>query len=127
MRPIADTAGFILVYPQALPDPNDGGSTNWLHKNPTSVDDIFFVAAMIDNIAAQYNINEERVYACGYSLGGEFSYELACRLNARIAAVGVVARTMGTAAFNICSPTHPTGIITILGTDDFISPYDGLV
>ena len=22
MRPIADTAGFVLVYPQALPDPN---------------------------------------------------------------------------------------------------------
>jgi len=32
MRPIADTAGFILVYPQAFPDPNDGGSTNWTHK-----------------------------------------------------------------------------------------------
>ena len=31
-RSISDTAGFILVYPQALEDPNDGNSTNWLHK-----------------------------------------------------------------------------------------------
>lgn len=126
MRPIADTAKFILVYPQALPDPNDGGSTNWLHKEPTTVDDIFFVEAMIDTIISQYEINEGRVYACGYSLGGEFTYELACRLSSRIAAVGVVARTMGTGTFNNCSPTHPTGIITILGTEDWISPYDGL-
>ena len=36
MRPIADTAGFILVYPQALPDPNDGGTTLWTHKEPVS-------------------------------------------------------------------------------------------
>ena len=126
MRPIADTANFIIVYPQALPDPNDDGSANWLHKEPSSIDDVFFVDAMIDAISIQYEIDQSRIYACGYSLGGEFTFELACRLNERIAAVGVVARTMGTAAFDNCAPSHPTGMITILGTDDFVSPYDGL-
>ena len=126
MRSLADTANFIIVYPQALPDPGDDGSTNWLHKEPTDVDDVFFVDAMIETIAAQYTIDESRIYACGYSLGGEFTYELACRLNEKIAAVGAVARTMGTAAFDNCVPVHPTGILTILGTDDQISPYDGL-
>ncbi|MGB2135062.1 MAG: hypothetical protein ACPHYG_03635, partial [Flavobacteriales bacterium] len=29
LRDTADEERFILVYPQALPDPNDGGSTNW--------------------------------------------------------------------------------------------------
>ena len=42
-RSISDTAGFILVYPQALEDPNDGNSTNWLHKEPTDHKDIFFI------------------------------------------------------------------------------------
>ncbi len=126
MRPIADTANVIIVYPQALEDPGDGGSTNWLHKYPTEVDDVFFVEAMIETIAEQYTINESRVYACGYSLGGEFTYELACRLNDKIAAIGAVARTMGTAAFDNCAPVHPTGILTILGTDDEVSPYEGL-
>ena len=32
MRPIADTANFIAVYPQALGDPNDGYSANWMQK-----------------------------------------------------------------------------------------------
>ena len=41
-RAISDTAGFILVYPQALEDPNDGNSTNWFHKEPTNHNDIFF-------------------------------------------------------------------------------------
>jgi len=127
MRPLADTSNFIVVYPQAFPDPNDGGSNNWLHKDPSTIDDVFFVDEMINTISSQYSIDAERIYACGYSLGGEFCFELACRLNDRIAAVGIVARTMGNAAFDNCAPTHPTGIITILGTDDFISPYEGLI
>jgi poly(3-hydroxybutyrate) depolymerase len=62
----------------------------------------------------------------GIRWGGEFSYELACKLNSRIAAIGAVARTMQADPISYCSPVHPTGILTILGTDDAISPYNGL-
>ncbi len=126
MRPIADTANFILVYPQAIPDPGNGGSTSWMHKPPTTHDDVPFVEAMIDSISANYNIDQNRVYSCGYSLGGEFTYELGCQLNNKIAAIGAVARTMGAETFNNCSPTHPTGVMTILGTADPISDYNGV-
>lgn len=123
MRPIADTAGFILVYPQALPDPQGGGATSWMHKEPTTVDDIYFVEAMIDTIAAEYMIDEERVYACGYSNGGEFSFELSCRLNDRIAAMGSVARSMYIGTYDQCAPIHPTAVVTIHGTED---DYNGI-
>ena len=122
----ADTANFIAVYPQALPDPNDGGSTNWIHKDPTTVDDVLFIDALIDALADTYQIDLNRIYACGYSLGGEFTLSLACRLNSRIAAIGAVARTMQTYTYNNCSPVHPTGVMTILGTADGISNYDGV-
>jgi len=126
MRPIADTANFILVYPQAVPDPGNGGATSWMHKAPTTFDDIPFVEVMIDVIAAEYMIDDNRVYVCGYSLGGEFTFELACSLNNRIAAAGAVARTMQGETFNNCAPQHPTGILTILGTSDAISDYNGI-
>lgn len=126
MSSIADTANFIAVYPQALPDPNDGGSTNWIHKDPTTVDDVYFVDALIDSIASAYTIDLDRIYACGYSLGGEFTFELGCRLNNRIAAIGVVARTMQKYTYDNCSPVHPTGVLTILGTADAISDYNGV-
>lgn len=126
MRSIADTAGFIVVYPQALADPNDGGSTNWIHKDPTNVDDVTFVNAMIESLSNEYQIDSNKIYACGYSLGGEFTFELACRLNNKIAAIGVVARTMQNHTFNNCSPVHPTGVLTILGTADAISDYNGV-
>ena len=123
-RSISDTAGFILVYPQALADPNDGGSTNWLHKEPTNHKDIFFVEALIDEISLSYSIDNSRVYACGYSLGGMFSYELACQLNSKISAIASVAGAAFLGAFGSCNLTHPTAVLSIAGTADGIHPYD---
>jgi polyhydroxybutyrate depolymerase len=127
MRSLADTANFILVYPQARPDPSDGGSLNWLPKTEGTFDDVYFVNALIDTLLENFQIDENRIYACGYSLGGDMSFELACKLSNRIAAIASVARTMRSDPIDYCKPNHPTGVLTILGTNDFISPYDGIV
>ena len=118
MRPIADTADFILVYPQARPDPSDGNSFNWIPKVPGTFDDVPFFSSLIDTIASNYQIDQNRIYACGYSLGGDMTFELGCKLNNRIAAIAPVARTMQANPNSFCSPVHPTGVLTILGTDD---------
>ena len=127
MRPIADTADFILVYPQARPDPSDGNSFNWIPKVPGTFDDVPFFSSLIDTIASNYQIDQNRIYACGYSLGGDMTFELGCKLNNRIAAIALVARTMQANPNSFCSPVHPTGVLTILGTDDLVSPYSGIV
>jgi len=126
MRNLADENNFILVYPQAIADPTDGGSLNWMFKGESDHDDIYFVEAMIDEIATQYSVDLSRVYACGYSLGGEFVHELLCRLNNRIAAGVAVARTMFIETYENCVPEHPTAVMSILGTDDFNSLYNGV-
>lgn len=127
MRPIADTADFILVYPQARPDPSDGNSFNWIPKVPGTFDDVPFFSSLIDTIASNYQIDQTRIYSCGYSLGGDMTFELGCKLNNRIAAIAPVARTMQANPNSFCSPVHPTGVLTILGTDDLVSPYNGIV
>ena len=127
MSPIADTANFIVVYPQARPDPSDGNSFNWIAKVPGTFDDVTFFSSLIDTIASNYQIDQNRIYACGYSLGGDMSFELACKLNSRIAAIAPVARTMQANPNSFCSPVHPTGVLTILGTDDITSPYNGII
>lgn len=127
MRPIADTADFILVYPQARPDPSDGNSFNWIPKVPGTFDDVPFFSSLIDTIASNYQIDQNRIYACGYSLGGDMTFELGCKLNNRIAAIAPVARTMQSNPNSFCSPVHPTGVLTILGTNDWVSPYNGIV
>ena len=127
MRSLADENNFIIVYPQAIADPTDDGSLNWIFKGDSDHDDIYFIESIIDELSSQYSIDLTRVYACGYSLGGEFVYELLCRLNNKIAAGVVVARTMGQYQYQNCNPEHPTAIMTILGTEDYESNYDGVV
>ena len=127
MSPIADTANFIIVYPQARPDPSDGNSFNWIAKVPGTFDDVQFFSSLIDTISSNYQIDQNRIYACGYSLGGDMSFELACKLNSKIAAIAPVARTMQANPNSFCSPVHPTGVLTILGTDDITSPYNGII
>ncbi len=124
MRNLADENNFILVYPQALADPSDDGSLNWIFKGDSDHDDIYFIDSIISELSNQYSIDIERVYACGYSLGGEFVYELLCRLNDKIAAGVAVARTMGQYQYENCSPGHPTAIMTILGTEDYYNGID---
>ncbi|MDA9026237.1 T9SS type A sorting domain-containing protein [Flavobacteriaceae bacterium] len=126
MSPIADTENFIVVYPQARQDPSDGNSFNWIPKVPGTFDDVPFISSLIDTIAINYEIDQNRIYACGYSLGGDMSFELACKLNSRIAAIAPVARTMQANPDTFCFPEHPTGVLTILGTDDNNSLYNGI-
>ena len=127
MRALADENNFILVYPQAIADPTDDGSLNWIFKGDSDHDDIYFIDALISELSAEYQIDLERVYVCGYSLGGEFVYELLCRLNSKIAAGVAVARTMGQYQYENCNPEHPTALMTILGTEDYESNYNGVV
>ena len=138
MNDIADTAGFISIYPQGAldingADPGTTPSTSWLHKSPTSHNDVNFIAAIIDTLSNEFLVDQQRIYACGYSEGGIFSYELGCRLNHRIAALASVSGSMLTDffrndyGFGICAPLHPTAVMLIPGTLDgsFHATYTG--
>ncbi|MDA0985728.1 MAG: T9SS type A sorting domain-containing protein [Bacteroidetes bacterium] len=123
MRTIADTAGFILVYPQASTAP-DGGKY-WRFGFNSAVDDIGFTAAMIDTISNKYKIDLNRVYSCGYSNGGFFSVTLACFMSDKIAAIGCVAGFQTVNNEGYCNPVHPTPVVTIHGTADNVISYYG--
>lgn len=135
LRNLSDAEGFVLVYPNAFPDSNNNQETNWQvvtsgdlpFTMPNPHDDILFIEQLINHLQNDLNIDSNRVYAMGYSNGGGFTFDLACRLNEKITGIGVVARTMYIESLNACSVSHPTPVITILGTEDYISPYNGAI
>jgi polyhydroxybutyrate depolymerase len=125
MRPIADTANFIIIYPQATTD--SSGNPTWHlggeNSKSTSVDDVGFVSHIIDEVSSIYSVDLERVYVTGFSNGGYLAYEIACLLSNKIAGIGSVAGHMFIDTYNYCDPSHPTPLINIHGTEDF---YDGI-
>ena len=88
-RPIADTANFLIVHPNGTIDDQGNRFWNTFGGNST-VDDVGFIAQLIDSLRAVYNIDPNRIYATGMSNGGFMSYQLACDLNNRIAAIASV-------------------------------------
>jgi polyhydroxybutyrate depolymerase len=122
-RSVADTAGFILVHPNGTVDGN--GATHWNSGWGTGVNDVGFTSALIDSVAADYNIDFGRVYSTGMSNGGFMSYHLACELSERIAAIASVTGTMTANSPNTCSASHPTPVMEIHGTSDSTVPYNG--
>lgn len=124
-RPIADTAGFLLVHPQGT---SFQGSTHWNVGGWTvgsTVDDVGFTEAMIDELAVNYNIDLSRVYATGMSNGGFMSFLLACQLSDKIAAVASVTGSMTPETYDNCTPEHPTPVLQIHGNLDPVVPYNG--
>lgn len=73
----ASAGGAILVYPDGF-----GG---WdLESAPDKNDDIKFVRALIDTIGKTYCVDTSRVFATGYSNGGYFANQLACKVGAAV-------------------------------------------
>ena len=123
-RPIADTAGFIIVHPNGTLDAN-----NTMHFNVgwggSSVDDVGFTNALIDTLSANYSIDQTRIYSTGMSNGGFMSFLLACELSDRIAAIGSVTGSIVPSTLASCNPTHPVPVLQIHGTSDGTVPYTG--
>ncbi|OFZ65617.1 MAG: hypothetical protein A3D92_07765, partial [Bacteroidetes bacterium RIFCSPHIGHO2_02_FULL_44_7] len=122
-KPIADTANFIVAHP-------DGsmllGQRFWNYGNVfgSTVDDVGFLEALIDTIAASYSINPDRVYCAGMSNGSFMSYFLACQSD-RFAAIATVTGSMSVDMYNSCTPSHPIPAIHIHGLSDGVNPYSG--
>ncbi|MCK8520115.1 T9SS type A sorting domain-containing protein [Aquimarina sp. D1M17] len=124
-RQLAEDNQFIFVTPQGL----GGFFSGWAINNNFggNEDDLGFSDALINKIQEDYNINEKRIYATGFSNGGFFSYRLACELSPRIAAVASVAGSMTRIWIdnNQCQPQHPTAVLQITGTNDNVISING--
>ena len=123
-----EAEGFIAVYPQGsggiagkLRTWNAGTCCGYAMQQ--RIDEIAFVAALLDDLQATVAIDRARVYATGISNGGMMAYEVACALADRIAAIAVVAGEM--TALDRCRPSRPVPVLVIHGSADRNLPIDG--
>lgn len=123
-EPIADTANFLMVYPNGT---YSGTSRFWnAGISPLAVNDISFLSNLIDSLKAHYNIDLNRIYSTGMSNGGFMSHTLACELSNRIAAIASVTGSIFITQYGTnCHPTRPIPVMQIHGTADATVPYLG--
>lgn len=124
---LADQHGFVVVYP-------DGFEKHWddCRKAATysartrKIDDVGFVQALIAQLHRDHAIDERRVFAVGYSNGGQMAYRLAFELPGGITAAAAIAASLPAEDNCDCRPPQgPVSVLIMNGTRDPINPYQG--
>ncbi|MBR4814399.1 MAG: dienelactone hydrolase family protein, partial [Paludibacteraceae bacterium] len=110
---VADTAKFLVVYPQS------DGSTWDLGANGA---DLAFIKAIIKEMSSKYKIDLKRVYMSGFSMGGMLTYSVANNMADQIAACAPVSGyPIGDMT---AKPSRPIPIIHTNGDADDVVHYE---
>lgn len=125
----ADRHGFLLVYPEGTPArPNlpyrfqTWNAGDCCGRAQTlGVDDVAFTDALLDAVAAEWSVDQNRIYATGFSNGGMMSYRLGIELGDRLAAIAPV----GAALQVVGRPGRPMPLLAIHGELDLNVPWAG--
>ncbi|RMF42204.1 MAG: esterase [Planctomycetota bacterium] len=123
---LADREGFLVAYPEGVGKSwNDGRGVKAIVAQRENVDDIGFVAALIDDVAGDFPVDAQRVFATGISNGAMFSHYLGANLSSRIAAIAPVAGGLTKPLSSKFHPDRPVSVLIIQGTEDPLVPYRG--
>ena len=114
---------FIMAYPIAESDRTAAEGEWFLNTAATSRDDNDFTESIVDGLSKVYCVDQDKLYAIGYSLGSMFTYEIACQLNHRFAAVASFAGTMPVSPAS-CDMSGSVAVLHIHGKLDYIIDYD---
>jgi polyhydroxybutyrate depolymerase len=124
---LADAKHFAVAYPEAFEgswnDCRKGGNGTAKREN---INDTGFIKALIARLHDQSGIDPNKVYAMGYSYGGQMATRLGLETPRVVAGVVAVAANLREADDSVCAQVGPTPpFMLIAGTDDPIEPFAG--
>ncbi len=125
---IAEREGVVAVYPDGTAATDRRVLLTWNAGHccaaamQNAVDDVGFVAAIIDALTASGQADPSRVYVTGMSNGGMMAHRLGRELSSRVAAIAPV---VGAVFGDEPPPAAPVPAFIIVGADDQIVPPAG--
>ncbi len=130
----ADRAGFVVAAPQGLParprsrpnlllNPNvwNDGSDRFSAER-RAIDDVAFLAAVLDDVARRVAIDRRRIYIAGMSNGASMTFHAASRMPERFAAAAAVSGHFWDPPSRIAPALS---LLFIVGDSDPLNPIEG--
>jgi polyhydroxybutyrate depolymerase len=125
----AEKSGFIVAFPDGLGQ-LQGWNAGFIDLSGKKGDDVGFISGVIDKVESESDIDVDRVYVAGHSNGAFMADLLGAKIGSRLAAIGVVAGTIGIPSSApggytmIPTPTSPVSVIAIHSRKDVMVAYD---
>ncbi len=117
---VADNDDVAMVYPQGLNGSWNAG-TCCDASSRDHVDDVGFLAHVVDLVDMLQPIDRDRVYVAGFSNGGMMALRAACARPDVFAAAASVGGTLQSG----CLSPHPSSALLLHGLRDTTVPYQG--
>ena len=122
---LSDSENFIVVYPEGLKTLrfrtwNAGDCCPAATTRGT--DDAGFINSLLEKLKLELSLNSKKVYATGFSNGGQLAYKLANQYPNKFAAVSAVAGVLQDFPFN---PARKVPVIHFHSYQDATAPYSG--
>lgn len=124
---LADEHGFIVVYPQGFErNWNDCRRTADYPARAQNIDDKGLIAALIQHLSSEHNVDARRVFLTGYSNGGHLGLRIALEQPQLLAGVAAFAANLPSDDNLDCQPVAGgVPLLLLNGTRDPINPYHG--
>ncbi len=123
---LAEQDPFILVYPNAIDENwNDGRGVKRFYAHRHKIDDVGFLAFLIDHLSQAYPVDISRVYMTGASNGGLMAQYFAGAYPQKVAAIATVIAAISKNLDGKLHPSSPVSVMMINGTDDPLVPWGG--
>ena len=123
--------GVVVVYAEAYGGIwNDARLGTRSHARERGLDDVEFLSALVARLREEYAVPANRVFAAGFSNGGQMVIRLVVQAPELIAGAAVISSNHPTPENVLPEMTdldrhQPMPVITINGTRDPIVPFDG--
>lgn len=123
---LSNEYGFLAVYPEAYQNNwNDGRAVAGIPAYDQNVNDVAFVRAVLERVAAEHNVDAKHLYICGFSNGAMMAQRIAFEQPEIYAAMAAVAGTIPENVADAGPPAVPIPVCMIHGREDGLVPWDG--
>ncbi|QGU08274.1 Alpha/beta hydrolase family protein [Corynebacterium occultum] len=127
---LAERSGALIVYPEGVERHfNDAREGLTESARTLGIDDVGFTRALIDHLSHTYRIDTSRVFAAGYSNGGQMVIRLLHDAPELLAGAATLAAPVPVGDnlldSSLAAPVVPRKVLIMHGTGDPIVPYQG--
>lgn len=124
---LADQRGFVVAFPNGTRDQwnNRFWDVDYAFHQGFDIDDDGFLSSLAVHLQELHDLDPMRTFATGFSNGAEMCFQLACREPETFVAFAPIIGMMLDTLFTNCNPTVLRPILSMNGTADDVTLYEG--